>query len=71
MTFEEYAYGEDRYRSLKQSKPDVAAELMKLANRDAVDRYALMEQLAKIQCGQNQQGAADSDPEPEKQTVGK
>jgi pyruvate-ferredoxin/flavodoxin oxidoreductase len=71
MTFEEYAYGEDRYRSLKQSKPDVAAELMKLANRDAVDRYALMEQLAKIQCGQNQQGAADSDPEPEKQAVGK
>ncbi len=71
MAFEDYAYGEDRYRSLKQSKPDVAAELMKLANKDAVDRYALMEQLAKIKCGQSGQGTADSDPEPEKQTVGK
>jgi hypothetical protein len=45
IAFDEYAYGEDRYRSLKQSKPEVAAELMKLANRDAVT-YALMEQLA-------------------------
>jgi pyruvate-ferredoxin/flavodoxin oxidoreductase len=61
MTFEEYAYGEDRYRSLKQSKPEVAAELMKLANQDAVNRYALMEQLAKLKCGQDQQGA-DSGP---------
>ena len=51
IAFEEYAYGENRYRSLKQSKPDVAAELMKLANRDAVGRYALMEQLAKLKCG--------------------
>ncbi|MFH1719864.1 MAG: pyruvate:ferredoxin (flavodoxin) oxidoreductase [Planctomycetota bacterium] len=48
--FEEYAYGENRYRALKQLKPDVAAELMKLASRDAVQRYALMEQLAKLNC---------------------
>jgi len=46
---------------LKQSKPEVAAELMKLANKDAVDRYALMEQLAKIKCEKNGQGAAESD----------
>ena len=54
LTFEEYAYGENRYRSLKQSQPEAAAKLMKLANRDAVDRYALMEQLANLKCGQGE-----------------
>ena len=53
LDFEEYAYGENRYRSLKQSKPEVASELMKLASKDAVQRYALMEQLAKLSCGQS------------------
>ncbi|KPL21260.1 MAG: pyruvate-flavodoxin oxidoreductase, partial [Phycisphaerae bacterium SM1_79] len=48
--FEEYAYGENRYRTLKQSKPDAAAQLIKLASNDAVKRYALMEQLANLQC---------------------
>ena len=51
LKFEEYAYGENRYRTLKQSKPQVAAELLKLASSDAVQRYALMEQLAKLSCG--------------------
>jgi pyruvate-ferredoxin/flavodoxin oxidoreductase len=50
--FEDYAYGENRYRTLKQSKPDVAAELMKLASHDAVQRYALMEQLSNLKCDQ-------------------
>jgi pyruvate-ferredoxin/flavodoxin oxidoreductase len=52
LAFEEYAYGENRYRSLKQSKPEAAAELMKLATGDAASRYALMEQLANLKCGQ-------------------
>ncbi len=52
VTFEEYAYGENRYRSLKQAKPEVAAELMKLASRDAADRYTLMQQLANLKCDQ-------------------
>ncbi len=51
MTFEEYAYNENRYRALKQSKPEAAAELMKLANQDAVDRVSLMQQLAGLKCG--------------------
>jgi len=63
MEFAEYAYNEDRYRSLKQSKPEVAAELMKLANRDAVERYALMEQLAGLKCGQGQPVAPAPSPE--------
>jgi pyruvate-ferredoxin/flavodoxin oxidoreductase len=66
IEFAEYAYNEDRYKSLKQSKPEVAAELMKLANRDAVERYALMEQLAGLKCGQCEPGAAPEKPEPEK-----
>jgi pyruvate-ferredoxin/flavodoxin oxidoreductase len=51
LNFEEYIYGENRYRTLKQSRPEVAAELLKLARRDAVHRFALMEQLAKLSCG--------------------
>ena len=50
VDFEEYAYGENRYRTLKQSKPEVAAALIKLASSDAVQRYALMEQLANLAC---------------------
>lgn len=50
VEFEEYAYGENRYRTLKQSKPEVAAALMKLASRDAAERYKLMQQLANLSC---------------------
>jgi len=50
VDFEEYAYGENRYRTLKQSKPEVAAALIKLAATDAAQRYALMEQLANLAC---------------------
>jgi len=51
LAFEEYVYGENRYRTLKQSKPEAAAELLELAKRDAAQRYTLMEQLAKLSCG--------------------
>jgi pyruvate-ferredoxin/flavodoxin oxidoreductase len=50
FAFEEYAYGENRYRTLKQSNPEVAAQLMELAKRDAASKYALMEQLSKLSC---------------------
>jgi pyruvate-ferredoxin/flavodoxin oxidoreductase len=46
--FAEYASGENRYRSLQQAKPEVAEKLLNLAARDAVERYALMEQLSKL-----------------------
>jgi len=45
--FEEYAYGENRYRALKQVKPEVADKLIKLAKKDAADRFAFIAQLAK------------------------
>jgi len=48
--FDEYAYGENRYRTLRQSQPQAAERLMKLAKADAVNRYDLLEQLSKLQC---------------------
>ncbi len=50
LGFKEYAYGEGRYKQLVQSKPQAAEDLLKLASSDAVQRYALMEQLAKLEC---------------------
>ncbi len=55
LDFEEYAYGENRYRTLKQSKPETAAQLLKLAKDDVAQRYALMEQLAKLPCGRERE----------------
>jgi pyruvate-ferredoxin/flavodoxin oxidoreductase len=54
LDFEEYAYSENRYRTLQQSKPETAKELLKLAKSDATQRYALMEQLAKLSCSCNE-----------------
>ena len=71
LSFEEYAYGENRYRSLKQSKPEAAAELMALASKDAAERYALMEQLAKLPVGQERQESIEPALKPEKQTIGR
>ena len=51
LDFEEYIYGENRYRSLRKSNPQAAAELLKLARNDAAERYALMQQLANLPCG--------------------
>ena len=48
LDFEDYVYGENRYRSLQKAKPEVAAELLKLARSDAMDRLALMQQLANL-----------------------
>jgi pyruvate-ferredoxin/flavodoxin oxidoreductase len=48
FSLEEYFYGENRYRTLKGSKPELAAKLLELAKKDASQRYALMEQLAKL-----------------------
>ncbi len=50
ISFEEYAYGENRYKTLQRSKPEVAAALMKLATADVANRFKLMEQLANLKC---------------------
>jgi pyruvate-ferredoxin/flavodoxin oxidoreductase len=48
MTFEEYAYGENRYRILKKTDPDIAGWLMTLAQQDVDRRYNLYKHLAEI-----------------------
>jgi pyruvate-ferredoxin/flavodoxin oxidoreductase len=46
--FEEYAYSENRYRTLKQSKPELAAKLMEEAKADVSSKWSLMEKLAGL-----------------------
>lgn len=46
--FEEYAYGENRYRTLRQSRPELAAKLMKAAKADVTAGYARLEKLASL-----------------------
>jgi len=47
ISFEEYAYKENRYRALKQSSPELAAELMKLAEENVTRRWKYLKHLAK------------------------
>jgi pyruvate-ferredoxin/flavodoxin oxidoreductase len=48
MDFAEYAYGENRYRTLKQSKPEVAAILIEQAKQDAARRFANLKKLSQM-----------------------
>ncbi len=54
VNFADYAYSENRYRTLKGSKPERAADLMKLATQDVAERFNLIQQLANLQCGECQ-----------------
>lgn len=47
ISFEEYAYNEIRYRALRQSKPELAAELMKQAEANVKRRWKYLKHLAK------------------------
>ena len=53
LDFEEYVYGQNRFRALQKSQPKIAEKLLKLAKSDAAQRYAFMEQLAKLTYGEN------------------
>lgn len=48
ISFEEYAYGQIRYRSLKQTDSGRAKKLMELAEKDAKNRFKLYQQLASL-----------------------
>lgn len=47
ITFEEYAYRENRYRELRATNPALAAELMKEAEADVKRRWKFLKHLAK------------------------
>ncbi len=53
MSFEEYAYGENRYRVLKKANPEAAAKLMEAATKETRTRFDLYRKLAemKADCG--------------------
>jgi len=46
MAFKDYAYGENRYRSLSLTNPKAAEELLKLAEKDVANRVHIYQQLA-------------------------
>ena len=46
LPFKDYAYGENRYRSLKQSNPGLAATLMDEAQRAIESRWSFLTHLA-------------------------
>jgi pyruvate-ferredoxin/flavodoxin oxidoreductase len=47
-SFEEYAYGENRYKVLQKSNPEAAAVLMKKANAWAAGRFEYYQKLAAL-----------------------
>src|SRR5690606_36223731 len=48
ITFEEYAYGENRYKVLKKMNPEVAAALIKKANASTANRFEYYQKLAAL-----------------------
>jgi len=54
IPFEEYAYGENRYRVLKKTHPKAAEELIKLAQEDVSARFRLYKQLSQLNCANQQ-----------------
>ena len=50
LPFVDYAYGENRYRVLEKSHPDIAKELMKKAQEEVNRRYKIYKQLANLDC---------------------
>lgn len=48
ISFEEYAYGQIRYKSLKQVDSERAKQLMELAEKDTKNRFKFYQQLASL-----------------------
>jgi len=53
ISFEDYAYGENRFRVLKKAQPEVAAQLMEQATKETSARFDLYKKLADMEpdCG--------------------
>ena len=57
IPYQDFAYVQNRFKMLTKSKPEAARELLRLAQRDAVARWSLYEQMAAMHYG-NGTGAA-------------
>ncbi|MHC4712469.1 MAG: pyruvate:ferredoxin (flavodoxin) oxidoreductase [Planctomycetota bacterium] len=70
VPFEEYAYAENRYRSLKLTNPEAAERLMKLAKEDVKSRWNLYERMVKQEvfapAGAAAEEAKEKAPQPAK-----
>ncbi len=52
IKFADFAYGEIRFRTLKQSNPERAAELMARAEKEVAERFSLYKNLAGLKCNE-------------------
>jgi len=52
ISFEEYAYGENRWKVLQKSNPDAAAKLMKQASAFTANRFEYFQKLAALTYGE-------------------
>ncbi|MHC5154636.1 MAG: thiamine pyrophosphate-dependent enzyme, partial [Planctomycetota bacterium] len=50
MDFAEFALGQNRFRSLTKSKPEVAEKLIELSKKDTARKQSLLNQLANLDC---------------------
>ncbi|MHC4385830.1 MAG: pyruvate:ferredoxin (flavodoxin) oxidoreductase, partial [Planctomycetota bacterium] len=50
LDFAEFAYGQNRFRSLTKSKPEIAEKLIELAKKDTARKQTLLNQLANLEC---------------------
>ncbi|MCL5270413.1 MAG: pyruvate:ferredoxin (flavodoxin) oxidoreductase, partial [bacterium] len=52
LPVQDYAYSETRYKMLTKSKPEAAAQLIKLAQEDVNARWHVLDQMAKMNAGE-------------------
>jgi len=50
MELQDFIYGQNRFRSLTKSKPEVAAKLLELARKDTARKVSLYRQLSGLEC---------------------
>ena len=50
MEFADFAYGQNRFRSLTKSKPEIAEKLIEQAKKDTARKQSLLSQLANLEC---------------------
>ncbi|MDH4202313.1 MAG: pyruvate:ferredoxin (flavodoxin) oxidoreductase [Phycisphaerae bacterium] len=50
MELQDFIYGQNRFRSLTKSKPEIAAKLLELAKKDTARKVSLYKQLADLEC---------------------
>ena len=50
MDFAEFALGQNRFRSLTKSKPEIAEKLIELSKKDTARKQSILNQLANLDC---------------------